>query len=564
MKTKRIKLLVTLSAVLIILASCGKTSNKDISVGQEMNNTSEAEPESELEAEQEAEKEVELESNETEEIPSLIYLRDGNTEALVGFKLGDAFDYNIFEIAGWSGDGDFFYHLKEWGNHSVHFYFSGKGNRFSGLTASCGDDFFGIKTSEDDFEEIVDILGEPDEYEENVNWDGDGNATYYFEKATLSVRVHSDGIISYIDYRANDDLFEEIVQTEIDTEYDKDLKASHSYDETIYAWEYSELNDTAHYDPYEEKWDETCEENKKTEFIRNYLQYIKIEKTEPDGISYDEKGNPLVEYYLMEDNRICFIIHMWGNYLVDFEADKRAYTDGLYCVILQINKEHKAGNIIYDISTNNNTTCEKLYDAQGKQMANVTYEYSRNVPIPFVIDSWNIDAGYDLLNTLCRNHKFSLYKKDAQFDEAGNLIAYEGSVANNGWRTYLSKPSKCVFGEEGRLVALQESMLAEDIERGWGSWDETIDYSGQIEFNYQKNGNIEKVEYVCSSWTHGTTDPTGRIYYDDKGRMISNDYYVTHGGHVNIFLYEGEEERPWACFYWCSYGNGFEDIYLFE
>lgn len=328
----------------------------------------------------------------------------------------------------------------------------------------------------------------------------------------------------------------------------------------IYLWDYSQLKETVCYGPYEEGY----EESQKEEFVRSYLQEHNVNKETPDGITYDFEGNPFVEYYRTGENQICFIVHIWGSYLIDFEANERVDTDAVYCVTLQIGEEQKAGNIIYNIDTKNNTTCERLYDAQGKQIANVTYEYIANVPIPFVTDYWDTDSGYGLIETLCREQKFWLYKELSEFDENENFIAYAGSSEYYDWKEYLPEPSICVYGEDGRFEALQEIMLEEDIERGWGWWDETVDYSGQIKFNYRDNGKVESVEYFRSSYSHGTYDSSGELYYDDDGRMISNEHYVTHGHHINILLYEEGVDRPWACLYWCSFTNGFDTIYIFQ
>lgn len=81
-------------------------------------------------------------------------------------------------------------------------------------------------------------------------------------------------------------------------------------------------------------------------------------------------------------------------------------------------------------------------------------------------------------------------------------------------------------------------------------------------FDY-KNGVISEADYSRSADMHGTWDCQGQIYYDKSGRMTDNSYYVTHGGQDHIFLYNGDSKMPWACIYWDSFYNGFEQIYLF-
>ena len=84
-----------------------------------------------------------------------------------------------------------------------------------------------------------------------------------------------------------------------------------------------------------------------------------------------------------------------------------------------------------------------------------------------------------------------------------------------------------------------------------------------MEIFYDGEGNINSIEYLRSSYSHGTSDSTGRILYDDKGRMVYNGFYITHGGDAGIFLYEGDSRMPWCVLRWCSYLPGFEEAYLF-
>ncbi|MDE5951235.1 MAG: hypothetical protein K2H12_06630, partial [Acetatifactor sp.] len=120
-----------------------------------------------------------------------------------------------------------------------------------------------------------------------------------------------------------------------------------------------------------------------------------------------------------------------------------------------------------------------------------------------------------------------------------------------------------VYDEAGRLKAIQEELQKEDIEEYWGWWDESIDYSGQIEMQYRDDGTISDVEYHHSSYKYGTSDSSGIIEYDEKGRMLYNEYYITHGEDVDIYLYEEDSDMPWCVIYWCCFAPGFEDIYLF-
>jgi hypothetical protein len=154
-------------------------------------------------------------------------------------------------------------------------------------------------------------------------------------------------------------------------------------------------------------------------------------------------------------------------------------------------------------------------------------------------------------------------KNGAQFDASGRFIGYEG-----GWtgKAFFLYPSICVYDAAGELESILEYMPEEVEKELWRveSSDFSDRISGSIVFSRHKNGNIRAAEYWRDSRTHGTTDQTGKIYYDEAGRMICNTHYITHGEHVNIFLYEGDSNRPWACLYWCSFGNVFKQMILYK
>ena len=154
------------------------------------------------------------------------------------------------------------------------------------------------------------------------------------------------------------------------------------------------------------------------------------------------------------------------------------------------------------------------------------------------------------------------YKEYAHFDADGSFF-----IDNNNPKypeEFFPYSCRTVYDTDGRLTAIQEERQEEDIEKEWGSRDGSVDYSGQIAFDYYEDGTIKSADYVRSSYTHGgTTDTRGNIVYDQKGRMIYNEYYVTHGGDASIYLYEENSDMPWCELCWCSYAPGFEAVYLF-
>lgn len=495
-----------------------------------------------------------------EETRNLLSLRDGDTQSLVGVSFGDVFDYDNYVDAG-SRDGARMYHLKDGEAGGLYFLFNGKGNGFSGLiqfAAFTGGDFLGISVGEDSVEKIADVLGSPTALKSEKTYNGRENwAIWEFETASLSVRV-KDGIIQTVEYLAKEDIADAPELPEEQTDLGRDRRETLGRVETIYNWSaYGSTSEGSYAvcDPRDVDYDE----NTADEFIREYLLSQGIHKEEPDRISYDQNGDVLAECYVDEEKgEYCIILHIWGNWLVDFDAGTRRYLDALYCTAHTLDEEDIYGYMIYEEDASQGRRWERLYDNNRKKMAEVIYEYISETPFPMVLASWNLDAFHPKL--LIRNQKTWFFKGAAIFDKAGRFTAYDGGVDQG---EYLPDSCRTIYDEEGRLTAIQEELQEEDKEEGWGWWDESVDYSGQIEIWYRDDGTVSNMEYIRSPNRYGTFDSRGDIEYDEKGRMLSNEYYVTHGEHMDIYLYEEDSDMPWGVIRWCCSAPGFEDIYLF-
>ena len=488
----------------------------------------------------------------------LFLLKEGNIKQITGFAFGDAFDYDVFEIAGYSIHGEngedsyWFYRLKNGEIDNVYFCFNGKGNRFSGVFAYDGY-LCGIEIDEDTMDKVIPVLGEPDEYTDI----GDRQkATYYFEEAILALEVDENKVINRVEYMAAEGIAD--VVSDKPTEFDAALHDDFDHTETIYYWEVGrDKVFTIHND-------DDYDADGIPQFIEDYLTEQGTYKEEPDGIAYIPDGDSYVEYYVVDKKR-SFVFHAWGDYWIDYEAGISAYMEDVYCATVTLDEESKAGNLIYTYDADRGIMKEDLYDEWGMKMSSISYEYLPHVPFPFITEYWNVDSSYELIHSaLCREQKAWFYKEQAEFDADGKFIQYNGSINLEDGKEYLPYPCTCIYDAKGRLEAIQEELQEEDIERDWGWWDEDIDYSGQIEFHYEGNNRLSTVEYFRSSYTHGTYDSSGTIYYDEKGRMLYNDHYVTHGGDSHIYLYDGDAGKPWACLNWCSFVPGFESIYIYE
>jgi|GEM_PF-2743601 len=504
----------------------------------------------------------------------LICLKDGNTEELVGLAFGDEFDYGLFDIGGYS-NGHPMYRLKNATDDGLRYFFDGQGHRFSGLAAYGGSgQFFGINLGEDTLEKVTGILGEPDEFEKAGNANDDSRATYLFKTAELDIYTNENsgmfppGAIISVEYNELESLTGEAVPPRNPTEFDTDAQVGGQNVEAIYGEVYDDLKRTAdYYDPR----DGLFTGAQKASFIKAYLQKQGLYKEAPDGVALDSQGRPLAEYYIDRDKRIaCFIIHEWGDYPIGADTGTQPLqTDAIYCATLHFDDSDRVGNLISSYDPERNITDERLYDAQGMRMASVSYEYVKNVPFPFISDSWNLNSGFDLIaGALCRNQKFWFYKEKAIFDGQGRFIGYDDQAqgdadGSDAGREYFTYPCECVYNADGSFSEIQEAAPKSAIGDEQGTPHDSADYSGWIKFSYGANDVMISADYSRSSYIHGTWDSSGTIYYDKNGRMTHNSYYVTHGGQDRIFLYDGDSKMPWACIYWDGFYNGFEQIYLF-
>ena len=493
---------------------------------------------------------------------NLLAMQKGDTKSLVGLSFGDAMDYNGYKICGWSDDKTW-YRRNDCVYGDVKFVFGGKRNGFSGLELSWSGNFCGIILGEDTIDTFTDILGKPnDTWEEKISGDETSSwAVWNFENANLSVRIY-EGKVCSVEYHASVEIADTKETPEEETDFRIDCRDKNGFAEQVYKWmSYGSNPDHgyASYHPYDDDYDMS----KVDTFVQDYLRGQGIDKEAPDGVSYNQNGDLFVEYYVDSDKgQYCFIVHLWGEYWLDYDNGVSQYQDAVYCTTYTLCDEDQAGYVLYEQDTTQTTNRERLYDIWGKKMADVSYEYISQMPFPLITESWNLTSGFSPISLL-RNQKTWFYKERSQFDADGRFVAYIGSNGTEYTGEYFPYPCKIIYGKDDRIMAIQEELQEEDIERGWGYWDDSIDYSGQIAFTYYEDGTIKNVDYFRSSYTHGTGDSSGNIVYDQKGRMIYNDYYVTHGGDAGIYVYEEDSRMPWCELHWCSFVNGFEDAYLF-
>lgn len=273
------------------------------------------------------EDEVEEDEATDEVAKNLICLRDGDTESLIGISFGDEFDYDKYVIRGWSGNG------------------------FSGLTQYRGV-FLGIDVDKDRVEKISDVLGP---YNMENDW-----AIWDFETTTLSAQIE-DGIIQFIQYSAKGDIADVPEKPEEETDFGRDRRETKGRVETVYNWSACGSESEGSYavcDPRDVEYDE----NTVGEFIRDYLLAQGIHKEKPDRVTYNQNGEPLAECYVdQEKGEYCFILYVWGHWLVDFDTGTRRYLEALYCTTHRLGEEDIYGYMIYEEDAEQNRVRGRLF-----------------------------------------------------------------------------------------------------------------------------------------------------------------------------------------------------------
>jgi len=272
---------------------------------------------------------------------------------------------------------------------------------------------------------------------------------------------------------------------------------------------------------------------KKFDFINNYLRERDMYKTTPDNIVYGGDSY-IAEYYTDEEKRkTSFIIY--------FSEEQTELSGSVCCVTFSWDDSKEMGFILYEYDENGDIVYENLYNLLGESLANISYEYFEGIPFPF-IKKYRITGDYNQnYNLLNRNQKFWFYKDHAFFDETEKITGYNCSLQNN--------------------AGLQENIMNEFVYDNNDRLKEvSAKSSAKIKLKYRENDILNAVDYDFSSVNNATEDSIGKIRYDEQGRMVYRDYYVTHGCHSCIYLYEGESKRPWAYIEFCSQSYAYENM----
>ena len=320
---------------------------------------------------------------------------------------------------------------------------------------------------------------------------------------------------------------------------------------------------------YEEKQRDTVlyssnDKEKISAFKDKYLRDRGMFKETPDEI-FNIGGNYYVEYYNNQEKRkSCYV-----SYFASWEDLEGANWDGIFCAIYSWDDLKEIGYIVYDSGQNGNIAAETLYSETAEPMVKFTYDYFDGVPFPFItaenyIELTENDA-ITVESLLNRNQKFWFYKDFAVFDKTGKVTRYDGELQFKS--RFSGILNDFLYDEKGRLKEIQEKSTEENKPGWWlpeydyPPWEEVL--STDITFGYREDDTLSELNYNFFYGTHATTDFSGKIRYDEKGRMIYREYYITHGRHYCVYLYDGESARPFVVIEFCNgAGYGDEDDYF--
>ncbi|MCL1858730.1 MAG: hypothetical protein FWF92_05800 [Oscillospiraceae bacterium] len=306
------------------------------------------------------------------------------------------------------------------------------------------------------------------------------------------------------------------------------------------------------------------DKNQEISFINKYLQEREMLKETPDSIFYGGECY-IVEYYVNSDKRqTSFIIYF--NEKLD---SCHSYGGQVCCMTIPWDDLQEFGSIAYNCNQNGDAVYEDFYNTDGEHITNLSYEYFDGVPFPFIkenafyksfeLTDRDIDMySYLRKSVLNRNQKFWFYKDFYEFDATGKVSGIKDDTE------FYNRFNEFLYDENGRLKEIREHFSEEEkiTMPDFIELDFSVDFSGTITLDYRENNKLKSADYGYFYYNHGTYDCSGDIQYDEQGRMLYRHYYITHGCHTHIYLYEGNSKRPWAYIQLCEGCNPFV-LYLF-
>lgn len=129
-------------------------------------------------------------------------------------------------------------------------------------------------------------------------------------------------------------------------------------------------------------------------------------------------------------------------------------------------------------------------------------------------------------------------------EEPGRLVFYydEATQAGCGIRYYERDPD--TFTTTG-MYGFVFKGLREDGENGIpADYDSRSEPFLWIDYEYYDNGSLKKRSYMHSGYVYGSAYTTWNSYFDERGRIVYEDIYITHGSLDKYYIYMDDTEEP--------------------
>lgn len=97
------------------------------------------------------------------------------------------------------------------------------------------------------------------------------------------------------------------------------------------------------------------------------------------------------------------------------------------------------------------------------------------------------------------------------------------------------------YDDDGRISHFDAQGIVTEV------GDTTPSDIWRIDFTYHENGQLQKIDYRHTTYLFGTYSSKLKSYFDEQGRLMYEDVYVTHGSMDYYYIYNGNGETPKYC-----------------
>lgn len=104
------------------------------------------------------------------------------------------------------------------------------------------------------------------------------------------------------------------------------------------------------------------------------------------------------------------------------------------------------------------------------------------------------------------------------------------------------------YTEDGKLSFFEARGIIEDYQE-----EAEVESLLSMDYYYRDDGTLSFKAYVHHPILFGTWHQWADSYYDEMGRLIFENEYVTHGSFLIFYLYEGDDNYPSYCLFLDDY-----------